>query len=350
MKAALLVANNEPLVVDEVADPELMDDGAIVRIEACGVCRTDWHLWKGHWDWIGVNARFPLILGHEMAGTIEAVGPEVKSFAPGDRVLAPFHYSCGFCDRCQSGLQNLCRNPMFPGSNVDGGFGELVAVPHADVNLLKLPDSVSSEAASALGCRFMTAFHAVVELGEIRPGETIAIFGCGGVGLSAVMVAAAAGATVIAVDIDERKLQKAESVGAQYLVNSQQVDAVQAIQDLTSGGVNVAVDALGIRETVLGGLGSLAVRGRHIQVGLTTVDERGEVAIPTDIMVAKELRMIGCHGMPRPRYAELVSMVGRGTLTPDALVGERASIGEATKVLEQMTNFENLGFSVITSW
>ena len=350
MKAALLVANNDPLVVDEVPDPQLVDDGAIVRIEACGICRTDWHLWKGHWDWIGVTSRFPLILGHEMAGTVVAVGPNVKSFKPGQRVLAPFHYSCGLCDRCQSGLQNLCRNPMFPGSNVDGGFGELVSVPHADVNLLELPDSVSAEAASALGCRFMTAFHAVVELAEIRPGETIAVFGCGGVGLSAVMVAAAAGATVIAVDIDDSKLAKAVSSGATYSVNSRSVNAVETIQDLTHGGVNVAVDALGIHETVIGGLGSLAVRGRHIQVGLTTGAERGEVAIPTDIMVAKELRMIGCHGMPRPRYAELVAMVGRGVLRPQDLIGQRVTIDEASNVLSGMTGFENVGFSVITEW
>ena len=350
MKAALLVATNEPLVVQEVPDPELSNDGVIIHIEACGICRTDWHLWKGHWDWIGVQSRFPLILGHEMAGTIVAVGPNTKRFAVGERVLAPFHYSCGLCDRCQAGLQNLCLDPMFPGSNIDGGFGELVSVPHADVNLLHLPDNIESATASALGCRFMTAFHAVVELGSIRPGETIAIFGCGGVGLSAVMLAAAAGATVIAVDIDAAKLEKAKSIGASFTVDASDGDASEAVREITHGGANVAVDALGIESTVVGGIRSLAARGRHIQVGLSTAAERGMVAIPTDLIVAKELQILGSHGMPRPRYAELIAMVAAGTVRPDLLIGQRLPIEDVTDVLDSMTSFENQGFSVITSW
>lgn len=350
MRAAQLVAFRQPLAIADLEVPTPPGHGVVVKLQACGVCRTDWHIWRGHWDWLGVHPTFPLVLGHEMAGVVTEVGTAVERFRVGDRVLAPFHYACGSCDRCQSGQQNLCEKPSFPGSSIAGGFAESVVVPHADVNLLHLPDNVTAAQASALGCRFMTAFHGAVELGEVRPGEWLAVFGCGGVGLSAVMIAAAAGANVVAIDIDDAKLELARSIGADFTVNSRDQDAVEAVRAITGGGADVSIDALGIEQTVLGSIRSLRTRGRHVQIGLTTSSERGTVAVPIDLIVARELRIMGCHGMPRPRYASLLAMVSAGKLDPGRLIGREISLDQASEVLAGMDRFETVGFSVITSW
>ncbi|MYC84695.1 MAG: alcohol dehydrogenase catalytic domain-containing protein [Acidimicrobiia bacterium] len=350
MRAALMVGQDEPLAISEVDFPRVPSDGVVVKLDACGVCRTDWHIWKGHWDWLGVHPRLPLILGHEMAGVVVEVGGEVRNLHVGDRVVAPFHYSCGLCSQCQAGFQNLCKRPQFPGSSLQGGFAEYVPVPRAEVNLLVLPDSVDSLAASTLGCRFMTAFHGTVEIAQLRPGERIAVYGCGGVGLSAVMIASALGAEVIAVDIDDVKLEKAHEVGASFSVNSSSEDPVSAIKEFTNGGVEVTIDALGIEETVQNSIGTLRLRGRHVQIGLTTAKERGLVAMPIDIIVAQEIRIAGCHGMPRRRYPDLLRMVDKGLIQPASLIGQEVSLENVNSVLDGMSSFENVGFSVITTW
>lgn len=345
-----MVGQNEPLAISEVDFPRVPSDGVVLKLDACGVCRTDWHIWKGHWDWLGVHPQLPLVLGHEMAGVVVEVGGLVRNLHVGDRVVAPFHYSCGLCSQCQAGFQNLCEHPQFPGSSLQGGFAEYVPVPRAEVNLLMLPDSVDALAASTLGCRFMTAFHGTVEVAQLRPGERIAVYGCGGIGLSAVMIASALGAEVIAVDIDDVKLEKAHEVGASFSVNGSSEDPVSAIKEFTNGGVEVTIDALGIEETVQNSIGSLRVRGRHVQIGLTTANERGLVPMPIDIIVAREIRISGCHGMPRPRYPDLLRMVDKGHLHPASLIGQEVNLDDVNSVLSGMSSFDNVGFSVITTW
>ena len=209
MKAALLEQYKSPLKICQLPDPETPDDGVIVEVKACGVCRSDWHGWKG----TDPDIVLPHVPGHELAGDIVAVGPEVKNFHIGDRVTVPVILGCGHCPTCRTGELTICDTQYVVGFTGWGAFAELAAVPYADANLVKLPDEMPYEVAAALGCRVTTAFRGVVDRGKLQSGETIAVHGCGGIGLSAVMISAAMGASVIAVDVVEEKLQLAKSLG-----------------------------------------------------------------------------------------------------------------------------------------
>ena len=292
----------------------------------------------------------PLVLGHEFSGVVEAVGPDVTGFAPGDRVIAPFYYAEGTCRQCREGLHNHCEAPVYPGASQDGAFSELTHVPNADLNLISLPDSIDFRAAAIMGCRFVTAFHGVVDQAQIRPGEWLAVFGCGGVGLSAISIASAVGARVIAVDIDDRKLENAMDVGAHAGVNGANVDAVEAIKEITDGGAHAAVDALGIADTVVSTLLSLRPRGRHVQIGFTTAQEAGQVALPIDLIAARELHIIGAFGMPLTQYDAVLGLVTSSGIDLNKLLSHTVSIEDAGSVLESMERYETLGTVVIDSW
>ena len=350
MRAAVLEALLQPLVMRDLPEPDPTPDGAVVRVEACGICRTDWHLWKGHWSWLGVELDLPLVLGHEFAGVVEEVGGEVTRFTPGDRVIAPFYYADGACRQCQQGLHNLCEAPAYPGASQDGAFSRWTHVPGADLNLVALPESVDFREAAIMGCRFVTAFHGLVDQARIRPGEWVAVFGCGGVGLSAITIASAIGAQVVAVDIDDAKLDKAKEVGAHVGVNSASIDAVEALQEVTGGGPHVTVDALGIADTVTSAILSLRARGRHVQIGLTTAIEAGQVAVPIDLIVARELRIVGTFGMPLTEYDAVLGLVTGNGVDLSRLLSHTVSIGDAGSVLESMSRYETVGTVVIDSW
>ncbi|MFE2618539.1 alcohol dehydrogenase catalytic domain-containing protein, partial [Micromonospora chalcea] len=196
--------------VREVDDPAPAPDGVVVRVGATGLCRSDWHGWQGH----DPDIRLPHVPGHEFAGVVVAVGADVRGWRPGDRVTAPFVCACGRCPSCLAGDQQVCERQTQPGFTGWGSFAELVAVRHADVNLVRLPDELDETAAAALGCRFATAFRAVIAQGRVAAGEWVAVHGCGGVGLSAVMIAAASGARVVAVDVSPGALELARRSGA----------------------------------------------------------------------------------------------------------------------------------------
>ncbi|MFC7755446.1 alcohol dehydrogenase catalytic domain-containing protein [Tsukamurella soli] len=209
MRAVVYDRVGERPRVTEVAVPDCPVGGAVVRVEATGVCRSDWHAWRGH-----DPVPLPMIPGHEFAGVITEIGAGVTRFAPGDRVTAPFVNGCGRCEWCRSGDAQVCPDQTQPGFTRNGSFAEYVAVTAADTNLVRLPDTVGADAAAALGCRFATAFRAVTTHGRVRAGDAVAVFGCGGVGLSAVMVAAALGARVTAVDVSDAALDRARGLGA----------------------------------------------------------------------------------------------------------------------------------------
>jgi propanol-preferring alcohol dehydrogenase len=213
-----------------------------------------------------------------------------------------------------------------------------------------LPDSVSFEAGAALGCRYMTSYHAVADRGQVRGGQWVAVHGCGGIGLSAVQIAAALGAQVIAVDLDEGKLAMARNEGAVETVNAREVDAPTAIKEITGGGAHVSLDALGIQATMLNSLMSLRKGGVHVQVGITTAAEQGQVALPIDIMTMQELEFRGSLGNPNQHYRPLMQMVERGVLKPDRLVTKSVSINETPAVIESMTDFGTMGFVVINNF
>ncbi len=347
MRAAVMEGIRQPLVVRDVPDPTPPEKGVVVRVEANGICRSDWHLWMGDWSWIGLQLPLPHVLGHEFCGVIDEVGPGVTRWRRGDRVLVPFSLGEGSCEWCLSGHHNICDTMLTPGVVSWGGYGRRAGVPFADVNLVPLPESIGFVEAASMGCRYMTSFHGLVDQAKVGAGEWVAVHGCGGVGLSAVQIATALGANVIAVDVADEKLAFAKELGAVATVNATKGDPAAAILDLTGGGAHVSIDALGIAATCRNSVNSLRKRGRHLQIGLTTQAEQGEVALPIDLIVLKEATIIGSCGMQAPRFGAMLQMVEAGKLRPGKLVHKTIALEEAGQVLASMDRFATVGVNVI---
>ena len=343
MKALVYETFKGPLQVKTVPNPVPGPHSAVIRVEATGLCRSDWHGWMGH----DPEIRLPHVPGHELAGIVEDTGQDVKNFRKGDRVTVPFVCGCGHCGQCLTGNHQVCDHQSQPGFTHWGSFAEYVAIDHADVNLVKLPDTIDSITAATLGCRFITAFRAVVDQGQIRGGQVLAVHGCGGVGLSAIMIASALGAEVIAIDIREDSLKLARALGATYTLNAaRENDIPSQIKELTQGGVHLSLDALGSPETCFNSISGLRKRGKHIQVGLMAGDHR-HPAIPMDLVVARELEILGSHGMQAHRYPEMLRMITNGKLRPDRLIQKRISLEEAAAALPAMDRFEHRGVMVV---
>jgi propanol-preferring alcohol dehydrogenase len=347
VKAARLVEIGKPLAIEDVATPDPGPRDAVVKVALEGICRTDWHTWQGDWSWVGLAPPLPITMGHEFAGELVEVGSEVKGVKVGDRVAVPFHEACGSCRYCRAGRTNLCDALEFLGMTHDGGYAEFVRVVNADLNCIPLPDTVSNDAATALGCRFMTAWHAVVHQAGLRAGEWLAVHGVGGIGLSAVQIGTALGAGVIAVDIDERKLHAAREQGAAVTIDARDGDVPGAVKEVTGGGADVSLGGLGAAPLVYAALMCLRKGGRLVQVGLTSKEEQGIVGIPLDELIEAELTIIGSVGNPHQHLPALLALVGDGRLRPDALVTERVGLEQAKDVLERMTTFDTVGFSLI---
>ncbi|WP_146925767.1 zinc-dependent alcohol dehydrogenase family protein [Cellulomonas xylanilytica] len=313
--------------VRDVPAPACPDDGVVLRVTATGVCRSDWHGWQGHDDDISL----PHVPGHELAGVVAQVGPSVRSWAPGDHVTVPFVCACGTCAACLAGEQQVCERQRQPGFTDDGSFAELVAVYHADVNLVRLPDGMSPVTAAGLGCRFATAYRAVTVHGRVRPGDWVAVHGCGGVGLSAVMVAVAAGARVVAVDVSPQARDAAGSMGAEVVLDGTG-DVAAQVHEVTGGGAAVSLDALGSRATAAASVLSLRRRGRHVQVGLLL---GGDTAppLPMGRVIGWELEVYGSHGMAAHEYPAMLARIASGELDPSRLVGRTIGLDEAPAAL-----------------
>jgi D-arabinose 1-dehydrogenase-like Zn-dependent alcohol dehydrogenase len=321
--------------VRTVADPTPSPRGAVIRVEATGLCRSDWHGWMGHDPDI---RRFPHVPGHELAGVVAAVGADVTRWAPGDRVTVPFVCACGTCAQCAAGDHQICDRQTQPGFTHWGSFAELTAIDWADVNLVALPAALDFDAAAALGCRFATAYRAVLQVGRVRAGEWLAVHGCGGVGLSAVMIAAAAGARVVAVDVSDAALTCAREAGAEIAVAAG-VD----VRELTGGGAHVSIDAIGSEAACAASVAGLRKRGRHVQVGLLPDPPR----VPMDLVIGRELELLGSHGMAAHAYPAMLRLVEAGRLRPAELVTARIGLDEAPRALVAMTDASPVGMTVI---
>lgn len=331
MRALVFEEFGGPATVREVPDPVPADHAAVVRVEATGLCRSDWHGWAGHDRTIPL----PHVPGHELAGRVVSVGARVTRWREGDRVTVPFVCACGTCAQCATGNHQVCERQTQPGFTGWGSFAELVALDHADVNLVALPDDIDAVTAAGLGCRVATAHRAVVAQGRVRAGEWVAVHGCGGVGLSAVMVAVAAGARVVGVDVSGDALELARSFGAEVTVDASAQDPVRAVRLATGGGAHLSLDALGSHETCAASVRGLRPRGRHVQVGLLPPD-LGHPPVPMARVIALELELVGSHGMAAHDYGQLLALVSSGRLRPDLLVTRRIGLDEAGPALAAM--------------
>ena len=196
----------------------------------------------------------------------------------------------------------------------------------------------------------MTSYHGVADRGEVSGGDWVVVNGCGGIGLSAIQVAAALGAQVIAVDLDESKLSKARSEGALETINATDGDVPERVKEMTSGGANVSVDALGIEATMLNSVNSLRKGGIHVQIGITSAEEAGQVALPIDLITMSEIEFRGSLGLPNQNYPAMLNMVASGKLHPETIVSERIGLDAVPGVVDSMTTFQTMGFTTITDF
>ncbi|MYS48337.1 alcohol dehydrogenase catalytic domain-containing protein [Streptomyces sp. SID5998] len=382
-----------PAEVRDVPRPHPADHGVVVRVEATGLCRSDWHAWQGH----DPDVTLPHVPGHELAGVVEEVGPRVTRWRPGDRVTAPFVCACGACPACAAGDQQVCERQTQPGFTHWGSFAQYVALDHADVNLVAVPADLSFATAASLGCRFATAYRAVVQQGRVAAGEWVAVHGCGGVGLSAVMIAAAAGARVVAVDVSPKALELAERFGATRCIDASATpdatapdpttaapaapdptapapaapnptasdtaapdpttqaptapapDTAAAVREATGGGAHLSLDALGSPATCAASVNGLRRRGRHVQVGLLP-SATGTTPVPMARAIALELEILGSHGMAAHAYPELLRLVAAGALRPDLLVTSTVPLAAAPDALAAMGRAPGAGVTVVEPW
>lgn len=339
MRAAIYREFAGPILIEELPDPELTVDGVVIEVKASGLCRSDVHGWEGR----DPDIELPMVPGHELAGIVHAVGPEVRRWKVGDRVTLPFCCGCGVCEQCLAGNTQICDDYFQPGFTAWGSFARLVAIPAADVNLIGLPGDLDFPEAAILGCRFITAYRAVVERGRLQPGEWLAVHGCGGLGLSAVMIGATLGARVVAVDISDEALALARELGAEVTIDAGEVSVSDAVVAATGGGTHVSIDALGNAEVAANAVLGLRKLGRHVQAGLLN-----EAPLPMDAVISRELEILGSHGMSVHSYDDVFELVADIDLS--RLITRRLTLDELPAALEAMREFSGAGIAVVTEF
>jgi alcohol dehydrogenase len=347
VKAVIYERFGGPVTVTQVADPVPDRDGVVIEVKASGICRSDWHGWLGHDPDI---THLPHVPGHELAGVVTEAGKDVRRWKPGDRITVPFVCACGTCPECLSGNHQVCDRQFQPGFTGWGSFAQYVALRYADVNLVRLPPEIDFVTAASLGCRFATSFRAVVAQGRVAPGQWVAVHGCGGVGLSALLIARALEARVIAVDIDEKVLALAAQLGAAATIDArEEADIPGLIREMTGRGADVSIDALGSAVTCANSIGCLRKRGRHVQVGLLAGDDYLP-RIPMHQVISRELEICGSHGMQADKYADMLALIVASRLDPKALIGKTIPLDQAPGELMRMGQFGAVGITVINQF
>lgn len=342
MRAAVIRNFNADLSIETVPDPACPDNGVVLEVAACGVCRSDFH------GWVGAHPKVTRgsILGHEYCGTVVEAGARAKH-KPGDRLIAPFILGCGECLACQTGASNTCENSVVPGFGPPGAYAEFVAVPF-DHNLVHLPETLSPALAAGLGCRVTTAWHALTDRANVRTGEWVAVHGTGGIGLSALLLAKMLGARVVVVDVVEEKLTRALELGADAAVNASDGDVAEAIRDITGGGAQVSIEALGIAATTNASVECLATLGRHVHVGMPSGD--GFMNVNMRAIYSKQLAFYGTRGMPSWKYPSLLGMVERGDVDLGPMLDREIALSAASAELRAMQGPTPPGTAVITDF
>jgi alcohol dehydrogenase len=344
MRAAVFEAYRGPLEVRSVPDPACPADGVVLEVGACGVCRSDHHGWSG----VDPDVALPHVPGHEFAGTVVETGPLCRNFRKGDRVTAPFILACGECPDCRAGEPTVCNHQHVVGFSGWGAFAELLAVPRADFNLVRLPDELGLAEAAAMGCRLTTAFRGLVDRAALKPGEWLAIHGCGGVGLSAVMIGQAMGARILAVDINDEALHMARALGANVTLNpSGLADVALAVRDITGGGAHVSIDGLGVTATIHNSLRGLRKLGRHVQIG-QPLGRHASPPVPLlETVYARQIAILGTRGIAASRFPALLGMIAGGRLDPARMITRRIALSEGGGALKAMDGYTGVGVTVI---
>jgi D-arabinose 1-dehydrogenase-like Zn-dependent alcohol dehydrogenase len=342
MRAAVVREFNEDLSIETVADPSCPQNGVVLEVASCGVCRSDYHGWTGGHPKVQNGS----IMGHEYCGTVVEAGSQAQ-YKVGDRLIAPFILGCGSCPACHTGVSNTCEQQVVPGFGASGAYAEYVAVPF-DHNLVYLPDSMSPALAAGLGCRVTTAWHALTDRAMVQAGEWVAVHGTGGIGLSALLLAKMLGARVVVVDIVDEKLEHAKQHGADATVNAAKTDAAAAIRDITGGGAQVSIEALGIEVTTNASVDCLAILGRHVQVGMPSGE--GLMNINMRAIYSKQLALYGTRGMPSWKYPTLLGMIERGDVDISPMVAREIPLSGASGELRAMNGPTSPGTAVITDF
>lgn len=327
------------LKLAEWDDPICEDGGVVIEVAACGVCRSDHHSWTG-----ADPTPLPHIMGHEFAGTVVESRSGV---AVGQRITAPFILGCGTCEDCRTGHPTICATQYCPGFHGPGAFAERLAIRAADFNAVPLPETVPFDIAAAMGCRVTTAWRALVDRAALREGEWVVIHGCGGVGLSALLIARALGARVIGIDPSAAARSIAQCLGADVVLDAGQLED---LHEITGGGAHVALDALGIRATFEASLRSLRKLGRHVQVGMPTGASE-TVPLPLlELIYARQLSIHGMRGLGAEGFAPLVDLIEAGKLDLAPLIAERICLGDVQGIFEQMDGYTVTGVHVVTDF
>ena len=328
MKAAIFHGAHQPLTVEEAPTPSPGPDEVLIRVAGCGVCHTDLH-YIDHGT--PTFKEPPLILGHEISGRVEAVGKRVADKRPGDRVLAVAVTTCGVCTACREGRENICAHSCMLGNTVDGGFAEYVVVPAKDT--FHLPGEIPLVEGSIIADAITTPYHAVVNRGEVRPGDAVVVFGCGGVGLNVVQMATALGGRVVAVDVSDAKLEWARRLGAEATVNPTSVDRLdKELRKLTGGGARVAFEVVGKAATQEQALNALATGGRLVLVGYSPET----MSLNAGRVMFRELEVVGSLGCRPVDYPRAIEMVRRGQINLADLVTHRFPLEEIGQALDTL--------------
>ncbi len=339
MKAAVFHAPNTPLRIEEVPTPKPGTGEVLVQVAACGVCHTDLH-YLDHG--VPTFKKPPLILGHEISGTIAALGREVSTWQEGERVLLPAVYGCGSCVMCRSGRENICEHMVMFGNNRDGGYAQYVLAPAKDV--IRLPQEIPLVEGAIIADAITTPYHAVVHRGQVRPGDRVVVFGCGGVGLNLVQIAAALGAQVIAVDILDEKLEWARRLGAQAVINARQVERVdKEVRKLTGGGADIGFEAIGNPATQAQTFASLRSGGRFVVVGYSDKPMTLEVSR----VMYREMEIVGSLGCRAVDYPRVLELARQGKIKVRELVTAHFPLEEINAAFEALRRGEGLRSVVV---
>jgi len=339
VKAALFKAPQQALSVEQVPTPQPGPGEALLQVAACGVCHTDLH-YLDHG--VPTFKPPPLILGHEISGTVARLGSPAEGWQEGDRALLPAVYGCGRCRMCRTGRENVCERMVMFGNNVDGGFAEFVLAPSKE--LIPLPEEIPLVEGAIIADAITTPYHAVVNRGRVRPGDQVLVIGCGGIGLNLVQIAAAMGARVIAVDLLDEKLEWALKLGAAKTLNPTSVDRLdKAVRQLTGGGADVAFEAIGLPETQEQAFASLRTGGRFVVVGFASQPMR----LDAGRTMYREMEIVGSLGCRAVDYPRVLELVRQGRIKLQELVTARYPLDQINQAFDALRRGEGIRSVVV---